>query len=178
MKIPLARNHPAGISPHILPTDQFRFRIDPTFSVRRTRLESLRDNVDRGRIIMKITKQKSPGHYLNALLARLQIGSLHGFYSLRQNLQLALRLPQLIANAIRHGHLDNIETSQEPPSLLEQNHSSKYHTYLCDYRFRGHTYSIDIIATSWEEAEQRLQCIAGNGRIIGGPAFTIKIPFT
>jgi hypothetical protein len=127
---------------------------------------------------MKITKLKSPAHYLSFLPGGLRTSSLGHFYSLRQNLRLALRFPRLIANAIHRGHLDNTETAQEPPLLLEQNNSSNYQTYLCDYQFEGRTYSISIIATSWKEAERRLRCIAGNGKIIGGPAFTIKIPFT
>jgi hypothetical protein len=48
--------------------------------------------------------------------------------------------------------------------------------YLVDFNMDGETYSHIIEAESLEDAERRLRCIKANGRLIGGPAFTIPVP--
>lgn len=47
-----------------------------------------------------------------------------------------------------------------------QDGSNLYKTYLCEYRFDGETWGIDIPARSAEEAKERLQRI-GHGRVVG-----------
>lgn len=41
-----------------------------------------------------------------------------------------------------------------------------YRTYLCDYYYKGDKYSVDIPATSFEEAEERRRAI-GRGEVVG-----------
>jgi hypothetical protein len=114
-----------------------------------------------------------------SLLARWCVGSLGSFGNLLQSLQLSDHSSQLISNAIPQPYLDKPQTSQSISPLSEANNSNKCKTFLCDYQFRGGSYSIHVVATSWEEAEEHVRSIAKSGKIIGGPvALTIKIPFT
>lgn len=128
---------------------------------------------------MKITNLKSLAHYVNALLARWRVSSLGGYDSLRQKLQLFSRLRQPDPIATLHDYPDKPCTSQKPHCRLGQEDCSEYKEFLCYYRFKGEEYCISIMATSWDEAEQRLRCISSNGKIMGGPVIlSIKLPFT
>ena len=55
-------------------------------------------------------------------------------------------------------------------------------TYLVSYRYKGKEYSFDIEATCFEDAENRLRFIKGNGSIdgelvlrVGAPEFLGKL---
>ena len=52
----------------------------------------------------------------------------------------------------------------------------EFKTFLLDYRFNGNTWSIDLPATSWEDAEARLRAILQTGHIEGELA--ARIPLT
>jgi len=126
---------------------------------------------------MKITKLL--GHFVSFLPNQLRVNNLGDYGSPRWRLRLFSRLRQIKPIATLHDYLGKLCTSSKPPCTLEQNNSSEYKEFLCDYRFKGEEYCISIMATSWEEAEQRLRCIAGNGRIMGGPVIlSVKVPFT
>jgi hypothetical protein len=123
--------------------------------------------------------RKLLAHFANFSLNQLRVSNLGDYGSPRWRLQLVSRLRQIKPIATLHDYLGKLCTSLKPPCTLEQNNSSEYKEFLCDYRFKGEEYCISIMATSWEEVEQRLRCIAGNGKIMGGPvAFTLEIPFT
>lgn len=51
---------------------------------------------------------------------------------------------------------------------------NNYKTYLCDYQYKDNTYTVEIKATSIEEARDRLRCI-GRGEIIGELIITIPV---
>lgn len=53
--------------------------------------------------------------------------------------------------------------------------SSGYKIYLCDYQYEGHTWSIEIHATSFEDATKRLRAIQ-QGEIVGELKASIFIP--
>lgn len=126
---------------------------------------------------MKITELLT--HFVNFLLSRWRVSNPGDYGTPHWKLQLFSRLRQIKPIATLHDYLGKLCTSLKPPCTLEQNNSSEYKEFLCDYRFKGEEYCISIMATSWEEAEQRLRCIAGNGKIMGGPViFTLKVPFT
>jgi hypothetical protein len=62
--------------------------------------------------------------------------------------------------------------------LLGQNNCSNfsgYKIYLCDYRYEGHTWSIEIHATSFEDATKRLRAIQ-QGEIVGELKASVFIP--
>lgn len=52
----------------------------------------------------------------------------------------------------------------------------EFKTFLLDYRFNGNTWSIDLPATSWEDADARLRAILQTGHIEGELA--ARIPLT
>lgn len=49
-------------------------------------------------------------------------------------------------------------------------------TFLVNYRYENSTYSIDIKAETWQEAERRLMCIKHNGEVIGELQARIPVP--
>ena len=51
--------------------------------------------------------------------------------------------------------------------------SSTYRIYLCDYHYDGHTWSIEIPATSFEDAKSRLSALR-YGEIVG--ELKVRIP--
>jgi len=76
-------------------------------------------------------------------------------------------LQQLTANDTHEEHLDKDETPQKPPNRINKYNYNKYKKFLCDYTYQGNIYSIEIIAESWDEAEERLKSLRFNGRVIG-----------
>ena len=47
-----------------------------------------------------------------------------------------------------------------------KNPKDNFKTYLCDYRYEGNVYSVEICATSFEDAEARRKALS-HGKIIG-----------
>jgi hypothetical protein len=62
--------------------------------------------------------------------------------------------------------------------LLGQNNCSNfsgYKIYLCDYQYDGYKWSIEIPATSFEDAEKRLKALR-YGEVVGELKLSIPIP--
>ena len=53
--------------------------------------------------------------------------------------------------------------------------SDESKTYLCDYKYEGATWSIEIKATSFEDAQKRLRALV-RGEIVGELKFSIPVP--
>jgi hypothetical protein len=53
--------------------------------------------------------------------------------------------------------------------------SSEYKIYLCDYRYEGHKWSIEIPATSFEDARKRLNALR-YGEVVGELKLSLPIP--
>lgn len=53
--------------------------------------------------------------------------------------------------------------------------SQKFKTYLCDYQYEGSTWSVEISATSFEDAENRLKAL-NHGEIVGELKLSVPIP--
>ena len=49
-----------------------------------------------------------------------------------------------------------------------------YKTYLCDYCYKGEQYSVEIAATSFEEAEDRRRAIA-RGELVGELIMSVPV---
>lgn len=56
--------------------------------------------------------------------------------------------------------------------------TSECKIYLCDYQYKGHKWSIEIPASSFKDAEQRLNALRTlrNGEIVGELKLSIPIP--
>jgi len=81
------------------------------------------------------------------------------------------------ANATTCEHLGKSQNTLDS-LLLRQNkcsNSSEYKIYLCDYHYEGHKWSIEISATSFEEARNRLKALR-HGEIVGELKLSIPIP--
>jgi len=81
------------------------------------------------------------------------------------------------SSAIDPGHPYRPEnTLEESPNMqYKRINSSKYKTYLCDYQFKGKTWSVQLKATSFNEAEERVQALS-KGKIVGELMLTIPFP--
>lgn len=53
--------------------------------------------------------------------------------------------------------------------------SSDHRIYLCDYTYQGHKWSVEIPATSFQDAQRRLNALK-NGEIVGELKTSIPIP--
>lgn len=51
----------------------------------------------------------------------------------------------------------------------------EYKTYLCNYQYEGHKWSIDIVATSFEDAQKRLDALK-YAEIVGELKLSIPVP--
>ena len=54
--------------------------------------------------------------------------------------------------------------------------NNEYKMYLCNYCFQNSTWSINIPAKSWNEAEKRMAAIAMSGKIVGELETRISLP--
>lgn len=50
--------------------------------------------------------------------------------------------------------------------MKEQSNCNNYKQFVCEYRFDGKTWDIDIYARSWEEAKKKLKCVS-SGEVLG-----------
>ena len=55
--------------------------------------------------------------------------------------------------------------------------SSGEKTYLCDYSYEGTLWSVEIVASSFEDAEKRLQALS-RGKVAGEVKVVIPLPTT
>lgn len=51
---------------------------------------------------------------------------------------------------------------------------NNYKTYLCDYHYKGQKYSVEIKATSFEDAEERRIAI-GRGEVVGELVMSVPV---
>lgn len=82
------------------------------------------------------------------------------------------------ASAITPQYLDKSDSASNKPLEQKNNCSNcnQYGTYLCDYKYQGKTYSVNIRASSIEDAQERLAAIINNGKIVGELKLSIPIP--
>lgn len=52
---------------------------------------------------------------------------------------------------------------------------SEEKTYLCDYQYEGALWSVEIVASSFEDAERRLRAL-GRGKVAGEVQLVIPVP--
>ena len=50
--------------------------------------------------------------------------------------------------------------------MIEQSNSTQEKKYCCEYRFNNQLWAVDLYATSWEEAKQKLKAIS-QGKVLG-----------
>lgn len=86
-------------------------------------------------------------------------------------------LQPLVASANTLEHLDKSQKTSNDLLLSQYNCSnfSPYKIYLCDYQYDGHKWSIEISATSLEDATKRLSALR-YGEIVGELKLSIPIP--
>jgi hypothetical protein len=53
--------------------------------------------------------------------------------------------------------------------------SSEHKIYLCDYQYEGHKWSIEISATSFEDAKKRLNALR-YGEVVGELKLSVPVP--
>lgn len=82
-----------------------------------------------------------------------------------------------IASATNLEHLDKSQNTSNDLLLSQYrcSNSSQHKIYLCDYQYEGHTWSIEISATSFKDAEKRLNALK-HGEIVGQLKASIPIP--
>lgn len=82
-----------------------------------------------------------------------------------------------IASATNLEHPDKSQNTSNDLLLSQYrcSNSSQHKIYLCDYQYEDHTWSVEISATSFEDAENRLRAIR-QGQIVGELKFSIPVP--
>jgi hypothetical protein len=82
-----------------------------------------------------------------------------------------------VASATTFGHLGKSQNASNDLLLSQYNcsNSSRYKIYLCDYQYNGHKWSIEIPATSFEDARKRLNALRC-GEIVGELKLSIPVP--
>lgn len=134
----------------------------------------------------------------------LRGGSLSYLCNLLQKKLSGHGLMLLISNAIHFGHRDKSDNTQVIPPInfinsflhntnkiqsenqygkpidlnncyaLEETPNEEFEIYLCDYRYEGKIYSVEICATSFEDAEARRRALS-HGKIIGVLKMSIPV---
>lgn len=86
-------------------------------------------------------------------------------------------LQPLISSASIFEHPDKLQNTSNDLLLGQNNcsNSSGYKIYLCDYLYEGHKWSIEIPATSFEDARKRLIALR-YGEVVGELKLSIPIP--
>lgn len=81
------------------------------------------------------------------------------------------------ASATAFERLDKSQNTLDDLLLSQYNcpNFSGYKIYLCDYQYEGHTWSIEIHATSFEDATKRLNALR-YGEVVGELKLSIPIP--
>lgn len=82
-----------------------------------------------------------------------------------------------IASAISLEHPDKSQNALFYPlsSQYKCSNSSQHKIYLCDYQYEGQKWSIEISATSFEDAGKRLSALK-YGEIVGELKFSMPAP--
>lgn len=83
-----------------------------------------------------------------------------------------------VASAKDFGHPDKSQNASNNLLLNQYNcsNSTQYQIYLCDYQYDGHKWSVEIPATSFEDAQNRLKALS-KGEIVGHLKLAISVPF-
>jgi hypothetical protein len=123
------------------------------------------------------TKRNIQGRWKRLLQALARVRNQHGYDILRWIQRWFHRLKRLISNATDFVCRDQHRTSlQETPLLTElPSYHNSYKTYLCSYIYEGKSWSVEIKAVSFEDAEKRLKALS-RGKVDIELVATILIP--
>lgn len=61
--------------------------------------------------------------------------------------------------------------------MTKQPEGEPWKVYLCDYQYEGYTWSVEIPATSFDDARKRLQAMQ-QGEIVGELKLSVFIPIS
>ncbi len=123
------------------------------------------------------TKRSTQGRWTSFLQALTHIRNQSGFDTPRLTQRVARRLKRVNSNATDFvRHVRHSISSWKAPLLAELPlYPNNYKTYLCSYVYEGKSWSVEIKATSFEDAENRLKALA-KGKVEMEVVLTIPIP--
>lgn len=124
--------------------------------------------------LLNLPKFQQVAHFLKWKRAESHASNPAYYGTPRQSQQESDRLSPLAANA---SHLDDRDNSNKSPDNLHSAdvliNASESKTYLCEYRYQGCTWSFEIIAESYEDAQARIRSLA-YGKVLGEVKGTVS----